>query len=325
MKKGQTTLFIILGIIILFAALLTFYLTRPQIDIQEVLEYKGPEGVRNYVEACLKSSAEIGVQLLGVQGGHIYLPESYLTTDYAEVSYNYFERTNLVPSIENMQEELNQFIADATLDCVGDFSAVQGALVKKENITIITLINEDNMVVDANFKLTIDDNTQTNKFTQNLDIRLGKMHEYVNQIVDHTVSDPDWIDFTFLSSFDFSVSMTPLPGNNLLISMTDTETFIQGTDFIYLIALHYKENQPPSLPIPDSFNLTDEVQFFYKVNSIDPEDDPITFEDDHGLFDITQQGVISFVPHIPGSYDVTITVKDNRENVNSKVVTFFVN
>ena len=87
-KRSQVTVYIILGIIILFVAILFFYLrgtTEKVESMQELVRaQKIPEEVRpitNYVTTQLDDAAKKGLLLIGMQGGCIYEGQGGLTRD----------------------------------------------------------------------------------------------------------------------------------------------------------------------------------------------------------------------------------------------------
>ncbi|MBU1111917.1 MAG: hypothetical protein ABIG93_04225 [archaeon] len=79
-SKGQVTVFIIVGIIILLVAAIILYITS--ITITEEIETEGRQfvetvpqefvAIQEYTEACLDSVAEQGIIVLGQQGGYLY-------------------------------------------------------------------------------------------------------------------------------------------------------------------------------------------------------------------------------------------------------------
>jgi len=79
-SKGQVTVFIIVGIIILAVAAIILYVTS--ITITEEIETEGKQfietvpqefiAIQQYTEACLNSVAEQGIIVLGQQGGYLY-------------------------------------------------------------------------------------------------------------------------------------------------------------------------------------------------------------------------------------------------------------
>ena len=82
-KKGQVTIFIILGILLLVITGVMFYFKT--LTVTETFETEGrpvvatvPQefiAIQEYTETCLSSISEQGIKILGQQGGHIYPTE----------------------------------------------------------------------------------------------------------------------------------------------------------------------------------------------------------------------------------------------------------
>ena len=79
-KKGQITVFIIIGILILFAFAGFLYLTKTVITEEFVAEGEPVisavpqefQAIQAYTENCLNQVGERGLLILGQQGGYIY-------------------------------------------------------------------------------------------------------------------------------------------------------------------------------------------------------------------------------------------------------------
>ena len=86
MKKGQVTLFIIIGIIIVVVFFFLFYLTQrltpgeqeiEQLSIAKSKIRSAP--LRYYVESCVQKSFEDGLDFISLQGGRIYSNQPFAT------------------------------------------------------------------------------------------------------------------------------------------------------------------------------------------------------------------------------------------------------
>ena len=113
-KRSQVTVYIILGIIILFVSILFFYLrgtTEKKISMQELVTAQEiPREVRpitNYITTQLDDATKKGLYLIGRQGGYIYASQGVLSIPdpteegkdfiyYNEhkVSYNIYKKNN---------------------------------------------------------------------------------------------------------------------------------------------------------------------------------------------------------------------------------------
>lgn len=116
-KRGQVTLFIVIGLIILgvvgFLILLSSEKSPQEIPV--VLE---TSAITSYVEECLYSTTEKAILENGISGGYFLLPE-HSTTDFFE-NVPYFDLQSF-PSDEIIADEVGKYV-DVMLDfCLDDF------------------------------------------------------------------------------------------------------------------------------------------------------------------------------------------------------------
>ncbi len=328
-KRSQITVFIIVGIVLVIIASLSYYLITKQSSLgiyESVAGKTDVNSVRSFVEGCIIKSSESGLQLLGVQGGKINLPNEFLMSHISNISYSYYKGENTVASLSELENELNSFVTSAVPICVDDFKSLkqEGMDVEGESIVAKSSINPNDVLVNLNYELIINGKLSSEKFQIILPVELYKIQGYANEIVDKVVDDPDWLDITYLSSFDVPISIIPHSDDSFIISIVDPESKIAGDNFIYLLGLKFKNNYAPSLNIASEFRLARGSRFNHKVEALDPEGDSFVFTDNHAMFDITEDGVIDFVPTVAGDFYVTITATDVHDNSNSKEVKFIV-
>src|SRR3989338_9206870 len=92
-KKGQVTIFIVIGIILLLI-IVSYVLIRNAAKEEEVLVAPVAQPVKQYVESCTSSIAKEGIIIQGERGGYIVFPES--------IQYNArsFVSTNLLGDVQ---------------------------------------------------------------------------------------------------------------------------------------------------------------------------------------------------------------------------------
>lgn len=327
-KKSQITVFIIVGIVLVIIAGLVYYFVFMQADkpFDDIANEKIDIGIiRNHIDDCMNSVSGTGLQLLGIQGGRIYLSDEFLETYYSNISYSYYDGQNKVVSLSEMQEQLDEYIENAMLMCVNDFSELEdeGIDVSLSDVNANTLIKPNDVVFKLSLGLLISGQKRSEEFEHSLNIRLYDIHGYANDIVDKIVLDPDWIDMTYLSEFDLPISIIPHSEDEFIIAITDPKSVV-GNDFIYLLGFRFKKNFAPNLDIPDMLRLERGAKFTYQVKAVDPEEDDFVFTDNHAMLDISDSGLIDFVPSVSGDFDVVISVTDSHDNSNSKKVRFMV-
>jgi len=126
-KRGQVTVYIIIGIVILFSAILLFYLrgrTEESMTAQQVIRtQKIPKEARpitNYVTTQLDDATKKGLFLIGRQGGYIYASQGVLSiSDPTEegkdfVAYdknNIDDKHNVSYNIHKYNNNLNSYYA----------------------------------------------------------------------------------------------------------------------------------------------------------------------------------------------------------------------
>ncbi len=118
-KRGQITIFIILGIIILAAVGLFIFQDDKVIKTPTTLD---TAPITSFVERCIKSTAQEGIFENGRQGGYFVLPEHSTTYLFEDVPY--FINLTQFPNDKIIANELGNYI-DTLLDFCLDFSAFE--------------------------------------------------------------------------------------------------------------------------------------------------------------------------------------------------------
>lgn len=178
-KKSQVTIFIILGITLLFMIAILIYSITSQrrITEREPVVEEVPimfEPIENYIEACVRDKTIEALKKLGEHGGYIDMNDKELSgrdfeidiknpTESDGVSLStavnepiaywwYLQSPNycrdcyvssLAPSLENIEGQINRFINRELDDCLGDFAEfkVQDFVFDKGEIKTKTIIS----------------------------------------------------------------------------------------------------------------------------------------------------------------------------------------
>ena len=242
-KNAQITLIMLVGIFIVMTAALVFYFVY-------YLENKNPiaplvferDSIENYINQCVKKTAENGLKLLGVQGGFITL-QDYLQAQNAGISYLY-DKESKVPSIGQIQDELSAYV-DSNLDsCFKKFDDFkkQGWDVEQGNIHSKTTANERDVTFDINFPLKVSNKGYTlsfEKFLVLLNVRLKYIHQLASYIVDFNIKNPRSIDRTALNNYDVNITVFPYQ-DSLVYSIEDTKSLIVNNPYQFIFALKFE-------------------------------------------------------------------------------------
>src|SRR3989344_1614055 len=169
-KKGQVTVFIILGIIVVILAISISYLQSENfrervqnIAFRSVVVPEQAQGVVNYVEGCVENIASDGLKLIGEQGGYVVFPDisprTYLeVTENRKVPYWLYGEDNLenIPTIEEMENELGAYIESRFVsDCGFDSYRDIGYNIPEDTIDINVNILDKDVEVNLNTNLQV--------------------------------------------------------------------------------------------------------------------------------------------------------------------------
>jgi len=230
-KKGQVTVFIILAIIIV-AGIAVYFLVRGNVFGQTMP--KEIEPVYNYYLSCIQDETQMGAMILGQTAGYIERPSFSPGSDFMPFSsqlnflgngipYWYYVTGNgilkeQVSTKDNMQEQLNDFLAERVSEC--DFSKFesQGFRVELGNVNSITTTILDNKItVKVNQEIAINFENSTWRGTthsKEVSSNLGKLYNLARKIYEKQKKD------MFLENYGVDVLRlyTPVDGNEITCS-----------------------------------------------------------------------------------------------------------
>ncbi|MFQ5621172.1 MAG: hypothetical protein ACE5FT_04975 [Candidatus Nanoarchaeia archaeon] len=319
--RGQIALWIIIGIVLIGLAFFGYQMAREAAPIPvDVVP------IQNYIETCLVDSMADGARLLGVQGGHIAVPEIHAQTEHGPVSFSVIDRVPMLATVEDMQDELSKYVADAVVDCVGDFPEFveQGFIIEQKEAEAESQITVDGIEVQLTYPLKISLNnitTDIQRFRAELNSPLWRAHATMSGILLKTIQDPNWVDLTYLADLYGDVEI--LPHNATVLTYVVTIP-ADPEPFIFISAASFIPNTAPEIRMEPVVNMQHGEEFNRQVQVVDPDDDKVTCEDDTALFDITDDCRISFIAEVEGTYQVIIGAVDEIGNRAEKEVNFVV-
>ncbi|MBW2966297.1 hypothetical protein KY342_04295 [Candidatus Woesearchaeota archaeon] len=171
-KKGQITIFIIIGIILLLSVALFIFL-RQEITIFRPREVVPPElvPVVNFMDNCLNELGTEAAHIIGATGGYIDFPDGIKQNPLSSLSlapfdiergrvpYWYYEGQRRIPTIDFMEDQMNHYIEDRYRDCINDLAEFrqQFNITELGPIIVRTKLEDENTPVVLNFPLEFSD------------------------------------------------------------------------------------------------------------------------------------------------------------------------
>ncbi len=229
-KRGQITLFIILGIALLLAVVLVIVF-REKLTIFKPDQLLPTEtsAVAHYIEGCTDTAARDGLAILGSQGGYIWLPGIIEDNPLAVIDTGIkvplwqYRTENRIPSIELMQSHLSRYVNENLKTCLGglsDFKA-QYTIVEKGDIQTETTLTSQLVSFKVTYPIDIINKegkkiTDIHDFQVDVPYKLKDMYEVAKAIMEKESADAKLEKITIdLLALDSSI---PLVGSELSCS-----------------------------------------------------------------------------------------------------------
>ncbi|MBN1386023.1 hypothetical protein JW968_03540 [Candidatus Woesearchaeota archaeon] len=166
--RGQITVFIILGIIILFAVGLILYL-KEEVTIFGTAGFFSTKTtpISRYIETCLGDVAEDGLVLIGEQGGYLNIPESVRRNRKAAIWLDpkglavvplwFYKGQDRTPSFEVISAQLEAYVKQnlpVCLDNLEDFRD-EFSINQLQDLEIDVKIGRSDVAFQADYNLRV--------------------------------------------------------------------------------------------------------------------------------------------------------------------------
>ncbi|MEK6983980.1 MAG: hypothetical protein AABX33_05380 [Nanoarchaeota archaeon] len=205
-SKGQVAVFLILALAILIAGIIYFYYQRQSVEKQ--IEVVDPQvaPIKLYVESCIKSVAEDGLEKIGLSGGYITIPEQIKNDPMAylsafpvggfKVPYWWHDGIDAVPTEEFIKRQLEGHIKSELRNCISNFEPFSGSFEINElkEALVDVEFNENDVSVSLNYPLEIiskngDLKVLLERYSYSVPVRFKRVYELAKLIIERENKD----------------------------------------------------------------------------------------------------------------------------------------
>jgi len=337
LKRGQVTIFLIVGIVLLALFAGIFYLvskgTTSEIKVSEetAIDDLGIKPrIAAYVQSCLKEVAPPGIYLLGMQGGTIFAddPTKALITENGIIDYGYLNGASGMSLIE-MEKELNRYIEQNLPICLGNFSEFYPELeVTPGELKADSNIRNNDIVIDLNYPLQVEkdqDVTTVKSFSYTFSLRLGQMITQAQDIIKEKNLHPDSINIIPPNKPEFFISSFPFSPDTIIYSISDNLSVIDYAPLTFMFAIKNDQiNSPPQLDYIPDLTLRINQEFTYQLHANDADQEVLTFYSDANDFPVDETGFLKVTPLSAGIHVVKFSVKDPKGLESTRTVNIVV-
>lgn len=265
MKRGQVTIFIIVGIVILAAGII-FLSLRPVIDEPEV---KDTSSLKNYVQVCLEKSSDKAIVEVARRGG------SLIKQKEANFAVTYWSLVNKpsIPTLDHSAAAISQETIKELNNCVKDFEPFLESGMKIESLgdphITSTIRDEDIFVTLAypiNFRIG-NEVISLESFQASIPSDYGKLYGIGKEFIVDNLETPEGFCLSCVSvlSAKYKIPITyEQYGDDFIISIIGDVVLSLAVGYSkepqVLEALEYYYDFPVFTELPPEFqNLIKEI------------------------------------------------------------------
>ncbi len=244
-KKGQVSLFIIVGVILVLAILIPFiYLSyKQEVPIKTDAENEHIEG---FIEGCIDQKAKQSLFYLGFIGGATKVNSQepfeffYEYDEYYKIPYHFYDGENLIKDVK-IEKILESFMDNNLEHCIKNFENYKNEadFEYKEPKTDVS-IKDKEVIVNVDFPVIIKREGKQSKlattFLSKVPVRLGTIHKIGKTIVEKSEKEPSLIDWEYISDKNkdgFNITAYAGEDYTIIYRIVDNKYKIDNNEFVY--------------------------------------------------------------------------------------------
>lgn len=210
-KRGQATIFIIIGLVIAILIILIFFVRNAfffgPVTAENLQKELSP--IKQHIITCAEDVSPDFIEKIGLQGGYLVTPEdSYRAYESNQISYLCYDIPNSplcynrMLTLQNMQEQLAEHINFGLMQCLDimSFKKYNYELILGERNTEVA-IGKDIILVNVNYPITIkkgDVEVSLSDISVPLDYPLGRLYDVSQEIIDVETEFGEFDQLTYM-------------------------------------------------------------------------------------------------------------------------------
>lgn len=250
-KRGQITLFLIVGLVLIMTLGVMIYLSLNvnrgvnEDSADANMAASDLDQVKNYVDNCVKQTSLEGLSLIGRQAGYASLPS---TIKFYDTGYWFLDQINIQPSLDETRRELEKYVNLNLPKCVNSsYLAERGFDIKsgKPNTTAYFNFEDVSIVVKYPIDVTKSSSVRNyEEFSVNLNIHYRKIFELASQIINKQLdtafnfSDP----LLAVNKFGFDISYKHPDTETIVYTIRDYSDDEDARNFAFSFASRFKRS-----------------------------------------------------------------------------------
>jgi len=269
-KRGQVTVFIILGIFILLSAISFFflkdYIIAEQIkqDEADTLELTlNADKVKSSVEYCIEETAEKSIITLGYYGGKEDFVGPFFDEEVFDANYLYYMGKTQTSSTDDMEVILGGMMDEHLPECFEKFEDLKKVNVNNEviNTELIAesfqldkgkvnssvVINDGAVNFNVNWPIKINFKDKVKEIEQfpnaRLNIELEKMGLFLEEFMERMEMNPQFVDMFYLLEQNYSIHTSIFNNDTYVFLFEDENSIVDYKPLTFLFSVKVNSSE----------------------------------------------------------------------------------
>ena len=227
-KKGQITLFVIIGVLLLFTIGFLYGInslvesSREDTNIKEETTFiASTSSIKSYTEQCIKNSAKTATTFFGLVGSRMNSPGGNfnLNEDFS-IAYLRVDGDNYLGTLPEWETSLGNLLNIFIQNCDFTIFEEQGFEITKTEPSTQVFIGEQQINFIVEYPITISKDSITKEvkdFNVNVPLNLVRVHDMVNKIIEKTINNPGFIPLSYMLQFNINATTTSFQEDETIV------------------------------------------------------------------------------------------------------------
>lgn len=248
-KRGQATVFVLVGIVIFVVVVLLLYL-RGSLSFGTVTSETLQDRlttIESHIKSCIQDIGDDPIRKIGLQGGYLSLaPETFRASGGVDISYLCYNRGNdprcynRMLTLGSMEEDISLAIQRGLGSCLNIKKFTRGldATTGTGSPAVTTDIGQDTVSVLVTYPITLrkgELRAQEDQFTKTFSYPLGRLYQVSQDIItiESSAGDFDQLSYMLSHQGQFVIEKKkPYPDKLYILQTKDSDYlfqfFVQG-------------------------------------------------------------------------------------------------
>jgi hypothetical protein len=204
-KRGQISIFILLGITIIIAFGLMIFLRNDTQGKTKPAEVEQKfESYYFFLDACLKDKAEASIPEMTLNGGYFQVPNPSVEIIFFSYPYYLFKDQDYFPTKERIENELADIFTELSKECYEDLTDVIEGKFKTNlgEVHSTSLITKNSVVLNIDYPIIIESERQRqlkSEYRFEIPAKLDSIYEALKEFQTLEKETPEGLCWTCIS------------------------------------------------------------------------------------------------------------------------------